>query len=47
MFFYLDLNMYGIEVNFKAYYIILNLLCNKRNEHFIYWVNFPFYHEQP
>ena len=24
------LNMYGNEVNFKAYYIILNLLCDKK-----------------
>ena len=32
--FYLDLNMYGNKDNFKTYYIILDLLCNLKNEHF-------------
>ena len=41
--FYLDLNMYGNKFNFKAYYIILNLLCIRKMAIFIYWVKVSYH----
>ena len=40
--FYLDFSMYGNKVNFKPYYIILDLAycVMKKNSIFIYWVIF-------